>query len=134
MTQELSPRERALVAAFGIHDAEMTAAATARARGWKPGTRLHGGPICDRRGREVEKPVDIVITAVGVELVLAIPVSGDGAERSLRSPRTGARMQRARVTRNRRRARSELFRMRERAAPSATNTWTYATGWHITHA
>lgn len=80
---ELSPRERAIVARFGIHDAEMTAAATARARGWKPGTRLHGGPIRDRRGHEVEKAVDVVLTAVGVERVLAIPAVGDGPERSV---------------------------------------------------
>jgi hypothetical protein len=83
MSRELTPGERATVARFGIHDADLTAAATARSNGWKPGTRLHGGPIRDRRGREVEQAVDVVITAVGIELVLAIPVVGDGAERSV---------------------------------------------------
>ena len=83
MTQELTPGERATVARFGAHDADLSAAAQARGNGWKAGTRLHGGPIRDRRGREVEQAVDVVITAVGVELVLAIPVVGDGAERSI---------------------------------------------------
>ena len=82
MTQELTPAEKARVAAFGIHDADMTPAATARERGWGVGTRLHGGPI-RVRGREVEQPVDIVLTAVGLELVLAIPVVGDGVERTV---------------------------------------------------
>lgn len=79
---ELSRRERAIVAEFGIHPEDTTPAAEARRRGWVTGTRLHGGPI-RVRGVEVEQPVDIVLTAVGLEQVLAIPASGDGAERSV---------------------------------------------------
>lgn len=79
---ELSRRERAIVAEFGIHPEDTTPAAEARRNGWTPGTRLHGGPI-RVHGVEVEQPVDIVLTAVGLEQVLAIPASGDGAERSV---------------------------------------------------
>lgn len=42
---ELTPRERAIVTRMGIHDTDLSPAATARERGWKSGTRLHGGPI-----------------------------------------------------------------------------------------
>lgn len=82
MTQELSKHERAVAARFGIHPEDTTPAAEARRNGWSTGTRLHGGPI-RVHGREVEQPVDIVLTAVGLEMVLAIPAVGDGAERSV---------------------------------------------------
>lgn len=82
MTRELSRRERAVVAEFGIHPEDTTPAAEARRHGWSAGTRLHGGPI-RFRGREVEQAVDVVITAVGLENVLAIPASGDGLERTV---------------------------------------------------
>lgn len=80
---ELSADERARVAAFGIHDAEaVTPAAVAREHGWKAGTRLHGGPVIIG-GLKSGGRVDVMITAIGLELVLAIPASGEGAERSI---------------------------------------------------
>lgn len=82
MTQELSRRERAVVAEFGIHPEDTTPAAEARRHGWVSGTRLHGGPI-RVKGVDVEQAVDVVITAVGLEHVLAIPAVGDGGERDL---------------------------------------------------
>lgn len=79
---ELSRRERAIVAEFGIHPEGTTPAAEARRNGWTPGTRLHGGPILTR-GREAAAPVDVVITAIGLEQVLVIPATGDGAEQTV---------------------------------------------------